>query len=80
MRGNDVGYSKYCYFIDSIYRCVVRDPCIVVEVTLLWVGFALIGLCSVSLLMIGVAMIAEAWLHKKELEMLGEREDNNSEV
>lgn len=80
MRGNDVGCSKYCYFIDSVYRWVVRDPCIVVEVGMILAGFAILGMFGVGVLMVGVAMIAEAWLHKKELDMLGEREDNNSEV
>lgn len=80
MRGNDVGCSKYYYFIDSIYRWVVRDPCIVVEVGMILAGFAILGMFGVGVLMVGVAMIAEAWLHKKELDMLGEREDNNNEV
>ena len=80
MRGNDVGCSKYRAFVDGIYRRVVHDPRIVVEVTMLWVGFALIGLCSVSLLMIGVAMIAEAWLHKKEIDIWEETKDNDIEV
>lgn len=80
MRGNDVGCSNYCYFIDIIYRWVVRDPCIVVEVGMVWAGFAILGMFDVGVLMVGVAMIAEAWLHKKELDMLGERENNSSEV
>ena len=75
-----MGYSKYCYFIDSIYRWVVRDPCIVVEVGMIVAGFAILGMFGVGVVMIGVALIAEAWLHKRELDMLGEREDNNSEV
>lgn len=80
MRGNDVGCSKHCYFIDSICRRIVRDPRIVVEVTMLWVGFALIGIFGVSMLMIAVAMIAEAWLHKKELDIWEEKQDNDNEV
>lgn len=75
-----MGYSKYCYFIDSIYRWVVRNPCIVVEVGMILAGFAILGMFGVGVLMVGVAMIAEAWLHKKEVDMRGEREDNNSEV
>lgn len=75
-----MGYSKYCYFIDSIYRLVVRDPYIVMEVGMILAGFAILGMFGVGVLMVGVAMIAEAWLHKKELDMLEEREDNNSEV
>lgn len=72
-----MGYSKYCYFIDSIYRWVVRDPCIVVEVGMILAGFAILGMFGVGVVMVGVAMIAEAWLHKRELDMLGEREDNS---
>lgn len=72
-----MGYSKYCYFIDSIYRWVVRNPCIVVEVGMILAGFAILGMFGVGVLMVGVAMIAEAWLHKKEIDMLGEREDNS---
>ena len=75
-----MGCSKYCYFIDSIYMRVVRDPCIVVEVGMIVAGFAILGMFGVGVLMVGVAMIAEAWLHKRELDMLEEREDNNSEV
>lgn len=80
MRDSDVGYSKHRAFIDSVHMRIVRDPRIVVEVTMLWVGFALIGLCSVSLVMIGVAMIAEAWLHKREIDIWEETRDNDIEV
>lgn len=75
-----MGYSKYCYFIDSIYMWVDRDPYIVVEVGMILAGFAILGMFGAGVFMVGVAMIAEAWLHKKELDLLGEREDNNSEV
>lgn len=75
-----MGDNKYCYFIDSFYKWVDRDPYIVVEVGMILAGFAILGMFGVGVLMVGVAMIAEAWLHKKELDMLGEREDNNSEV
>lgn len=80
MKGNDVRCSKYRAFVDCMYSRIVRDPRIVVEVTMLWVGFALIGMCSVSLLMIGLAMIAEAWLHKKEIDTWEEKKDNDVEV
>ena len=75
-----MGCSKYRAFVDSMHRRIVNDPRIVVEVTMLWIGFALIGMCSVSLLMIGVAMIAEAWLHKKEIDIWEEMKDNDSGV
>lgn len=80
MRGNDVGCSRYCYFIDGIYKRCVSDPRIVVEVTMLWVGFALIGMFGISMLMIAVAMVTEVWLHKKELDIWEEMQDNDTEV
>ena len=75
-----MGDSKYCYFIDSIYRFVIRDPCIVVEVAMVWAGFAILGMFGVGVLMVGVAMIAEAWLHKKEIDIYKDKQDNSTEV
>ena len=75
-----MGCSKYCYFIDSIYRWVVRDPCIVVEVGMILAGFAILGMFGVGVLTVGVAMIAEAWLHKKELDIYMDTQDNSTEV
>lgn len=75
-----MGDSKYCYFIDSIYRWVIRDPCIVVEVAMVWAGFAILGMFGVGVLMVGVAMIAEAWLHKKEVDIYKDKQDNSTEV